>query len=90
MISVLSGTVGEATLTTEQMPTHKHNAYVGWDGGNGGAMSIQHSANFYWSNTHVSDTGSSGEHTHSMTGADTGNASSLPPYYVMSYIIRIM
>ena len=34
-------------------------------------------------------TGSSQAHTHSLSGAKSGSASNLPPYYALSYIMRI-
>ena len=34
-------------------------------------------------------TGGSQPHTHSLTGAKSGSASSLPPYYAGQYVIRV-
>lgn len=33
-------------------------------------------------------TGGSQAHTHSLSGAESGSASNLPPYYALSYIMR--
>ena len=34
-------------------------------------------------------TSASASHTHSLTGAKSGSASSLPPYYALAYIMRV-
>ena len=85
----LSGTVGETTLTVEQIASHGHtynfqnsNRDCAWDDDpNMG----------FWLNTKTATTGSSGgsqPHTHSLSGAKSGSASSLPPYYALAYIMR--
>ena len=85
----LSGTVGETTLTVEQIASHGHtynfqnsNRDCAWDDDpNMG----------FWLNTKTATTGSSGgsqSHTHSLSGTKSGSASSLPPYYALAYIMR--
>ena len=81
----LSGTVGETTLTVAQLATHKHttphaNVSVG-DGGyvGGGSAGL--------TNWPTGPTGSSQAHTHTLSGA-SGSAGSLPPYYVLAWIMR--
>lgn len=85
----ISGTVGETTLTVEQIASHGHtynfqnsNRDCAWDDDpNMG----------FWLNTKTATTGSSGgsqSHTHSLSGAKSGSASSLPPYYALAYIMR--
>ena len=89
----LSGTVGETTLTEAQMPSHAHlpsnrSTFV-TEGGNGEAQ-INASSQYKtysickWTDT----TGESASHTHALDGA-SGEASSLPPYYALSYIMRL-
>ncbi len=80
----LSGTVGSTTLTVEQLASHKHtvrgtgNASGGFGGGGTGI----------WEATATtSSVGGSQPHTHTLDGA-SGEASSLPPYYALSYIMR--
>ena len=80
----LSGTVGDTTLTETQLASHKHtvrgtgNASGGFGGGGTGI----------WEATATtSAVGGSQPHTHTLDGA-SGEASSLPPYYVLSYVMR--
>ena len=80
----ISGTVGSTTLTVEQLASHKHtvrgtgNASGGFGGGGTGI----------WEATATtSAVGGSQPHTHTLDGA-SGEASSLPPYYALSYIMR--
>lgn len=82
----ISGTVGETTLTVEQLASHGHTAPInlGYGPNSGTSYDI-------WKNTSsrsISNTGGSQAHTHSLTGAKSGSASSLPPYYALAYIMR--
>ena len=80
----VSGTVGETTLSTKQMPSHTHT----FDKGTyGNIAEAKGSANSGKQTTDA--TGSSQAHTHSLSGAKSGSASNLPPYYALSYIMRI-
>lgn len=83
---LLSGTVGEATLTVDQLASHQHwiaTSHNGWGNAAGG--------NGYRENGYNTDAaGGSQAHTHDISNGATGNASILPPYYALSYIIRIM
>lgn len=81
----LSGTVGSTTLTEAQLASHKHSyskATTGrlYTGGGSGPLDKL-----------VTDqtdaTGGSQPHTHTLSGA-SGEASGLPPYYALSYIMR--
>ena len=81
----LSGTVGGTTLTVEQLAIHGHTAPInlGYGPDSGTARDI-------WKNTgsrSISNTGGSQSHTHTLDG-ESGEASSLPPYYVLSYVMR--
>ena len=80
----ISGTVGATTLSVEQMPSHTHT----FDKGTyGNIAEAKGSANSGKQTTDA--TGGSQAHTHSLSGAKSGSASNLPPYYALSYIMRI-
>ena len=81
----LSGTVGETTLTVEQLASHVHSYSRAatnrlYSGGGANPMDTNVTAN-------TGQTGGSQPHSHTLSGA-SGEASSLPPYYVLSYIMR--
>lgn len=83
----LSGTVGATTLTVEQLASHRHDIKT-FPGRIGAANPQQ-----VWEATGdtirlTENTGGSQPHTHTLDGA-SGEASSLPPYYALSFIIRI-
>ena len=83
----MSGTVGETTLSTEQMPAHGHSYTFrssSRDCGYAGGEPM------FWQWTATAYTGSSGgswSHSHALNGA-SGEADSLPPYYALAYIMR--
>ena len=80
----LAGTVGATTLTKEQMPSHTH-SYTRYSSKGGEGRSYEQ---WYADSTqNTGATGGSQPHTHDLTGA-SGDASSLPPYYVLSFIMR--
>ena len=80
----LSGTVGATTLTKEQMPSHTH-SYTRYSSKGGEGRSYEQ---WYADSTqNTGATGGSQAHTHDLTGA-SGDASSLPPYYILSFIMR--
>ena len=80
----VSGTVGATTLTKEQMPSHTH-SYTRYSSKGGEGRSYEQ---WYADSTqNTGATGGSQPHTHDLTGA-SGDASSLPPYYVLSFIMR--
>lgn len=82
----LSGTVGETTLSETQLASHKHqaNLFVPVSGqGLQGTTSAQ-TGN---ASTYTEPAGGSQPHTHDLTG-ESAAAGSLPPYYVLSYIMR--
>ena len=82
----LSGTVEGTTLTVEQIASHKHTLGVpaATGGGAGGYFYMRDGAGYYPS---TQNTGGSQPHTHALGGA-SGDASSLPPYYALSFIMR--
>lgn len=82
----LSGNVGATTLTVAQTAAHMHN--VPWaqtmppgTGGYTGGGNPGTGAN-------TTSVGGSKSHTHSLSGA-SGQASTLPPYYALAYIMRV-
>lgn len=87
----ISGTVGETTLTKEQMPTHNHKN-ADQSGGYGSNPSQRYLTKDIHANTFgpsfSDNTGGSQPHTHSLAGIKSGNASTLPPYYALAYIMR--
>ena len=82
-----SGTVGATTLNNSQNAQHNHifaqqvrtqTGSVAFVGGTGGDMGFISS---------TENAGGSQAHIHTLSGA-SGKASSLPPYYVLAYIMR--
>ena len=83
----LSGTVGETTLSTEQMPAHGHSYTFRASSRDCGYAT---GSPMFWQNTATANTdnaGGSQSHTHTLDGA-SGEADSLPPYYALAYIMR--
>lgn len=83
----LSGTVGETTLSTEQMPAHGHSYTFRASSRDCGYAS---GSPMFWQNTATANTGNAGgsqSHTHTLDGT-SGEADSLPPYYALAYIMR--
>ena len=80
----LSGTVGATTLSVEQLASHTHTFSKGTYGN---IAEAKGSANSGKQTTDA--TGGSQAHTHSLSVAKSGSASNLPPYYALSYIMRI-
>ena len=81
-ISSLSGTIGNTTLTTPQIPSHTHD-YEGPAGGPGGVGSATTAS----SPRATTSTGGGGSHTHPFSGSGgsatfTGNAINLAVQYV--------
>lgn len=81
----LSGTVGQTTLSMEQMPVHNHSFSAGRASifGGGNQQAIRDTAG----TTTTTAAGGSQPHTHTLSGA-SGEANGLPPYYALSYIMR--
>ena len=83
----LSGTVGETTLSTEQLSSHKHTLSVpAATGGGAGGNFYMRDGNGYYPSTQ--NAGGSQPHTHALSG-ESGSANSLPPYYALAMIMRI-
>ena len=82
----LSGTVGATTITGEQLAIHHHPtmtfAQVNYS--NGDRISFDAAGDTL---NYCGYAGGSQPHIHAWTGA-SGEASSLPPYYALSYIMR--
>ena len=86
----LSGSVGATTLTEAQIASHQHPIYnlgLGKFAGNSPDTALWSS----WSmgqTRYANAAGGSQPHTHPLSGA-SGQASSLPPYYALAYIMRV-
>ncbi|WP_337630077.1 hypothetical protein [Desulfovibrio sp.] len=83
----LSGTVGETTLTVEQLAAHNHQ--IPFDlllPLAGSSVNKFPKSGSYGQST--DSTGGSQPHTHTLSGA-SGAADSLPPYYALALIMRI-
>lgn len=83
----ISGTVGATTLSVEQLASHRHDIKT-FPGRIGAANPQQ-----VWEATGdtirmTENTGGSQPHTHTLDGA-SGEANNLPPYYALSFIMRI-
>ena len=83
----LSGTVGDTTLTEAQVAKHRHSMSMG-DGNNFTNIRVQARDNPERGTNYTGYTGGSQPHTHTLDGA-SGSANSLPPYYALSYIMRV-
>lgn len=83
----ISGTVGATTLSVEQMPRHTH-SYTDAHSSAGSGNPSGQSWGFISENKVTAPTGGSQSHTHSLSGSSK-EANSLPPYYALSYIMRI-
>ena len=82
----LSGTVGETTLSETQLASHKHQANLLVPVSGQGLQGTT-SAQTGNASTYTEPAGGSQPHTHDLTG-ESAAAGSLPPYYVLSYIMR--
>lgn len=83
----ISGTVGDTTLSVAQMPSHTHTTpHANVSVGDGGYVGGGSAGLINWP---TGPTGSSQSHTHSLSGAKSGSASSLPPYYAGHFVIRV-
>lgn len=80
----VSGTVGSTTLSVAQMPSHSHSFSKGTYGNLAEARGSANDGK-QWTDA----TGGSQAHTHSLSEAKSDSASNLPPYYALSYIMRI-
>ena len=87
----LSGTVGETTLTVEQIAGHTHASYGSRYGQNASSPGSQFASDSgdrsNGGTQYTKATGGSLPHTHDLTG-ESGEASSLPPYYALSLVMR--
>ena len=82
----LSGAVGATTLSVAQVASHTHSGNVSSLASSGGIMTSH--SDIVKLEGAIGYTGGSQPHTHSLSGA-SGQASSLPPYYALAYIMRV-
>ena len=83
----LAGTVGETTLSIEQMPAHGHNYTFRSASRDCGYAS---GSPMFWQNTTTANTGNAGggqAHTHPLTGSVEATAN-LPPFYSFHMVMR--
>lgn len=87
-----SGSVGPTTLSTSQMPSHNHSVPIpiSWSSNSpyprdGGRYSVSSNA----SSSSSSYAGGYSSHTHSMTSVSINSQSNMPPYYALTYVMRI-
>ena len=82
----LSGTVGQTTLTVGHLAVHAHPMNA--SGASGGTNRFYiYNLGSAWGGYETGEVGGSKPHTHALDGA-SGEASGLPPYYALSYIMR--
>ena len=78
----LSGTVGETTLTAQQMPSHSHSTNSSTTNAAGGSQRSEVAGQ-----RQTGSAGGSQPHTHTLDGASS-EANGLPPYYALALIMR--
>ena len=83
----ISGTVGETTLTVEQLASHGHPYSAPKPVLNAQSASARTECKSQSSTTGL--VGGSQAHTHSLSGVSSEAADSLPPYYAGHYVIRV-
>lgn len=79
----ISATVGWTTLSVDQMPSHSHSFDKGTYGNLAEARGSTNNGK-----QRTDATGGSQAHSHSLSDAKSDIASSLSPYYALSYIMR--
>lgn len=88
-----SGQTWDTTLTETQIPAHKHspdnlNSFICGAGNGEAQINAAPENKSYTLRNYTSMTGGSQPHAHGLLGMTQG-ASTLPPYYALSYIMRI-
>ena len=88
-----SGQTWDTTLTETQIPAHKHspdnlNSFICGAGNGEAQINAAPENKSYTLRNYTSMTGGSQPHAHGLLGM-TQEASTLPPYYALSYIMRI-
>lgn len=88
----ISGNVGDTTLSTTQMPSHTHSFkyFTGYTSASSEYKYVSSIGEGRGGTTVTTTTaGNSLSHTHSLSNTSTTEEALLPPYYSLSYIIRI-
>ena len=83
----LSGTVGETTLSIEQMPNHTHQESVTVTNSNGYYQNDGSGNRMGPQSGTTGATGGYQSHSHTLSGA-SGTTDSLPPFYALAWVIR--
>ena len=84
----LAGTVGETTLSIEQIATHGHSIYARATVQSGGSENPPLDATGAGQNYQTSEVGNSQPHAHPLEGG-TDQADSLPPFLSFEMVVRV-
>jgi microcystin-dependent protein len=100
-----TGGSNTVTLTTSQIPSHRHTASISQAGdhshgmgtkwlmtGSGSEINPGTNGPDYFATTHERTTGQAGAHSHSITISSTGGGGAhenRPPYYALAYIMKL-
>ena len=83
----MSGTVGDTTLSGAQLASHTHPAAASYLIYASGDVPVA-GGNYRHTASAAPAAGGSQSHTHTISGS-SGQASTLPPYYALAYIMRV-
>ena len=86
-LSGVSGTVGATTLSVAQLASHTHPAAASYLIYASGDVPVA-GGNYRHTASAAPAAGGSQSHTHTISGS-SGQASTLPPYHALAFIMRI-
>lgn len=86
----VTGTVGGHTLTVAELASHSHSILQSdRDESGQGAADDSLNSSSYWQSGVIAYTGSNTAHSHGFSNGSAGVSSNLPPYYALSYIMKV-